>query len=402
MEEVVLAYNKLTVGNIENVFREIEGSYKKDREESSGILIKILAETEIESNLLAVSSILKLIHAVLDKNIVKEVVNKVANLSLWCYIYNYGLVDDSFINSKVSALIESKDFLSVLKVLQMCSTLLDASTLSLIESGIEEDGSVLLRFVKDSIKMIRKGNSPYRNYLQEEMNSVKSTISIILSKYSSTNSEIITTATDTKEIIATKFGMNTSLKKKIFDIITSSQDFVDAQRALYKQVIRKVWHIEEVAKIAIDLCIAENRYNPYYLLLIVSLHDTSSTNHRSTVVKYIYCAVDSKLESLSKLSIKEIYNLGVAMCELYSSGINTLRRLIHMSLVLKKEEVLARVVFKNILHFYAQNKIKKFRKMKENDTFKEFFKIKMIDGSFLKEEDRSDMNFLYSKMFIQM
>lgn len=402
MEEVVLAYNKLTVGNISSIFKEVENSYRKSRKETASVIIKILAETEIESNLLAVASLLKLIHSVLDGGIVEEVVRRVPNLNLWCYIYNYGLVDDSFINSKVEELICSRDSLSVLRILQMCSTLLDTSTLDLIESRMEEDGSVLVKFIKESIGMIRKGNSPYRNYLQNEMASVKETLSTILSKYSKTNNEVITKATDTKEIIATKFGMNTSLKKKIFDIFTSSEDYVEAQRSFYKQVIRKVCHIEEVIRVGVDLCIAESRYNPYYFSLIVSLHNTSSVKHKSTVVKYIYRALDEKVENLSKLSIKEIYNLGMGMSDLYSSGINPLKSLVETGVFLKREEVLARVVIRSIVKLYIDKKIKKFRKMKENSSFREFYKKRMIDGSFLKEEERGSLDDLYREMFIQI
>ncbi|KAI5189397.1 hypothetical protein NEMIN01_0460 [Nematocida minor] len=402
MEEVVLAYNKLTVGNISSVFKQIESSYRRDSRETTDVIIKILAETEIESNLLAVSSMLKLIHSVLDKKIVEEVISKVPNLNLYCYIFNYGLVDDAFVNSKVSDLISCKDSLSILKILQMCSTLLDESTLGIIDTKMEDDGSILCKFIKESIKMIRRGQSPYRNYLQDEMNSIKNTIAGILSKYAETNTSVITTATDAEEVIAVKFGMNTSLKKKIFAILTNSQDYIEAQRALYKQIIRKVWHIEEIVKISIGLCIAEKRYNTYYSSLITSLYDTSSANHKSTVMKYIYQTIDEKVETLSKLNIKEIYNLGMLMGTFYSVGINTLRPVVNLGLIIKKEEVLVRVLIKNILNLHLQKKIKKFRKMKEASAFKSFYANSIIDGSFLKTENREDLDALYREMFIQI
>ncbi|KAH9386739.1 uncharacterized protein NEMAJ01_1635 [Nematocida major] len=401
MESVILAYNKLSVSTIASVFKEIEASYQKNSKETGNIIVKILLETDIESNLLAVSSLLKLIYSALDRSIVEEVVSSIENLSLCCYIFNYGLVDDTFINSKVSALIEKRDVLSILRILQMSSTLLDHSTLSLIESCVEEDGSFLVRFIKESVGMIKKGHSPYRSYIQEEMNSVAGTVSGILKKYAHTNTEVITAATDSDELIAVKFGMNTSLKKKIFSIVTESPDYAEAQRALYKQVIRKVWHIEEIVKVCIRLCISESAFNTYYPTLVISIYNTSSNNHKSTVIKYIYQTVDSKVETLSRLSVKEIYNLGMLLGHFYVNGINSLKPVVGGCFALKKHAVLAKVVFKSILVAHLDKKITKFRKVKENADFRRFFNSSLIDGSFLTEENRPSLHFLYGEMFIQ-
>lgn len=402
METVILAYNKLSVSTISSVFKEIESSYKTDRKKTTESIIRILCETEIESNLLAVSSLLKLIYSVVDTSIVEEIISKVDSLNLYCYIFSYALVDDAFINSKVSALIEKKDVLSVLKILQMCSTLLDKSTLDLIESGIEDDESVLVKFIKESVRMIKNGKSPYRKYLQEELKSVESTITEILKKYSHRNTEVITTATESDELIAVKYGMNTSLKKKIFSIITSSPDYIEAQRALYKQIIRKVWHIEEIVKVSVKLCIAEKTFNIYYPTLVCSIYATSSSSHRGTIIKYIYQTVDEYVSQLSKLSVKEIYNLGMLLAHLYSNEINALKLVINLSLLLKKEEVLVRVLFKGILNLYNHKKIKKFRRMKETTEFRRFFKESLIDHSFLKESDREMFDLLYREMFIEV
>ncbi|KAI5166399.1 hypothetical protein NEIRO03_1025 [Nematocida sp. AWRm78] len=410
MDSIVLAYNKLSVSTLSTVFKEIEKAYEKNRKDTSSMIIKILSETELESNLLAISSLLKLIYSALDKSIVEEIITKIDDLNLCCYIFNYGLVDDAFINSRVQNLLKKRDILSVLRILQMCSGILDSSTLSLIELGADsameewerQEGRpcILLKFIKDSVKQIQNGRSPYRNYLQEEMNSVKVTISNILSKYTYTNTEVITTATDADELIAVKYGMNTSLKKKIFSIITSSTDYYEAQRSLYKQIIRKVWHIEEIVKISIRLCIAESVFNIYYPSLIISIYNSSSSSHKGAVMNYIYHTIDEQANSLSKKTIKEIYNLGMLIGHLYGNEVNVLKPLVCLSIIGKKEGVLIKVAIKNILTLYQQKKIKKIRKIKETERFREFFMSRLVDESFLKSTDQTDLEALYSQMFI--
>ncbi|KAI5163623.1 hypothetical protein NEAUS04_1714 [Nematocida ausubeli] len=411
MDNVVLACNKLSVSTLPSVFKEIEKLYEKNSKATASAIIRILSQTEIESNLLAISSLLKLIYSALDKSIVEEIIAKVDDLSLYCYIFNYGMVDDAFINTKVQGLLKRNDMLSVLRILQMCSSGLDASTLSLIDAGTasviselekeeESEPSVLLRFIKESVKMIKNGRNPYRNYLQEEMNSVKSTIAGILSRYTHTNTDVISTATDADEVVAVKYGMNTSLKKKIFSIITTSTDYYEAQRALYKQIIRKVWHIEEIFKVAIRLCIAENTFNVYYPTLVQSIYNSCTGSHKGAAMDYLYHAIEEHVNTLSKKTIKEIYNLGMAIGYFYGHEMNVVKPLVILTVIGKKESVLIKVTMKNILGLYRQKKIKKARRLKETETFRTFFMKSLIDGSFLKESDQQDLELLYGLMFI--
>ncbi|KAI5189084.1 hypothetical protein NECID01_0439 [Nematocida sp. AWRm77] len=402
MKNVLLACNKLSSSNIAAVFKEIEESFKQDKSAASSALVSAFTEENIEHNLLAVSSILKLVHSVLDQTVVEKVLGNIANIPLYGYLYNYGVLDSSFIDASLKSLLDARAYLSVLQILQMCSSLLSTGALQSIKErvGAEKDAasfSFLAEFLVESADLVLQHRNPYRDVLKEEMESIKATVEEIVKH--STNKLVcaLSMSEDAEDALALKYGMNTALKKRIFRILTTSKDYPEAQTLLYKEGLR-VKQFEEVFYLLMYFCMQETKYNKYYADLSISLISTASSSHRGTFNKYMYTAIERQLSLLEKLSVKEIYNFSGFVAALYLEGLITIRCISKLAYCTKKEKILGKVLFKHVLTHFLSGEPLRVKKMRESDTLKKFFQTDLIDNTFLKREHKPAISSIYQQI----
>lgn len=397
MSSVLLACNKLSSSNITKVFKEIEAHYRTDAAGAAEALVAAFTEENIQTNLLAVSSILKLVHGVLDQTVVPRVLEQTAHVPLYCYLYNYGVLDSSFIDSALERLLAGGDYLSVLQILQMCSALLSPETLQLIKTGVVVDpASFLSVFLVESAELVLQRRNPYRDTLKEELGTIQAAVEGIVKQSTGRLVSALSIAEDPEEAeaAALKFGMNTALRKRIFRILTTSRDYVEAQRLLYKESL-KVKQFEEVFYLLMYFCMQESRYNRYYADLAVSLIRTASASHRSLFNKYVYSAIERQLPQLEKLAVKEIYNLGMYIAEVYLEGLITIRCISRLEFLSKKEQTLGKVLFKQVTARFQGSPSLKVKKMRETDTLKRFFLTGLVDNVFLKKEHKPALSSVY-------
>ncbi|KAI5181218.1 hypothetical protein NEOKW01_1437 [Nematocida sp. AWRm80] len=404
MKELVLAYNKLTTATLPEVFSDILSLYKKDRTSTLEAFVTLVANSNVEENIIPIASLIKIVHAVLETKITAKIVKSTNSIQLYCYLYNYGIIDSTMIIEQLNTMIDQKDTLSILRVLQMCSRLLDTDALECIYKGVSSlECSQLKEFIILSVEMIRKGNNPYRESLKEEIEAMNSTLTQIIAKHTNRPIEVLSTTTDgTDDIdrIANRYGMNTLLKKRVFKILTSSEGYIDAQRQLYKEGL-KVKQFEELFSLLVYLCTKESFYNPYYFQLAHSLLSTCSSGHKSIFTKYIYLSVENQLRHLKRLKATEIYNLSQYITSLYTEGIISFRPITSLECVSKKEQALIRLIFKTMYTHYQTNPLKKLIKTHSTDHFLLFYNTYLIDNLILTQEHKSVITQLYPHMFKQ-
>jgi len=446
MKSVLLAYNKLSSSNIETIFKEIERSHREHPKETEKALVDIVSRTEIKSNILAVASIIKLAHAVLSTTIAQEIVARVRSLPLFCYLYNYGVLDASFMHREVAELIRKRDYLGVLQVLQMCSGIMDKETLKEIRKGAEleirknpefvsensselanrgsaeiasgnsreisnrnstdptnrssaeilggKGRSFLMMFILESVDQVLAGKSPFRDVLREETEVVGEALDEIVKTATHRPVAVISQIENGKSDAALKFGMNTALKRRVFEILTESQGYRDAQGALYKEGL-KVRQFEEVFYLLVYLCSAESKYNEYYADLSVSLLTTCSKNHRGPFNKYLYRAIERHVQNVEKLSVKEIYNIATFIHYHYVEELIGIGCVTQLEYFAKKEIVFARVFFKQLIETYSKTGKLRVKRVKETESMKRVFKNDLVDGRYIKKESEESLKEIY-------
>ncbi|KAI5172639.1 hypothetical protein NEFER03_1695 [Nematocida sp. LUAm3] len=398
MKSIQLAYNKLSSSTIGTAFKEIEQEYRKNKEECREALIRIISSSEIEENTLVVASLLKLIYSAIDTEIVSQIIEKTCSVRLFCYLNAYGVVDTSFVTRIISDLLKKSDLISILKIFQICGGKLEKESVKMIKENIPGSSGFLSEFLLWSCDQMLSGHVPFRDTLKEELSSMEASLEETIRKHEIHSFSVLTETTDHEEKIAAKYGMNTILKKRIFTIIATSKDYTEAQRLLYKEGL-KVKQFEEVFYLLCFLCTKEEIYNPYYSDLSLSLLTTSSSNHSSTFNKYMYKGIEKHISRISSLPVREVYNLGRYISAAYIEGVISINFINSLGFLLKKEAILAKVLFKEILEAYRSKKLKAPRKMKETEEVKRLFKEKLIDDSFLEQKDKSDLNIIYHIMY---
>ncbi|OAG30165.1 hypothetical protein NEDG_01748 [Nematocida displodere] len=415
MRGVLLAYNKLSSLTVESVFEELARCYRENRKEANAALIRLITTADISCNLLAIASMLKLVHSVLDGKTVRKVITTMQSSSnresirLFCYLYNYALIDDSFIAEiladRLSKAARGENafghLTDVLIVLQSSSSLFSKELLQNLHQNltdIEKTSDLFIcTFLKESVDSLLTRTNPFRDILKEEIASMSDTLGAVIGKHTHKPAETLTTTQGPAQSIASKYGMNTALKKRVFNILVTSKDYATAQTLLYKETL-KVNQFSEVFFLLSYLCTQEARYNKYYAELAVSLVSTASKNHRNPFKKYIYAATEKYTAQIAKIPTKEIYNLGVYLSELIMSKTISAKFLSTFSYAVKKEAVFARIIFKSLCEGCKSRRIKGLKPIKETDTLKSFFNHRLIDGSFLTEEHSTLLGQIYREL----
>ncbi|GAA5875690.1 hypothetical protein JCM8547_007042 [Rhodosporidiobolus lusitaniae] len=87
--------------------------------------------------------------------------------------------------------------------------------------------------------------------------------------------------------LARKQGMNTDIRKSVFTVLMSSEDYVDACERLLQLGLSDVQQ-REIARVLLQCCSNEKTYNPYYTLVAHRL----CTKSHSFVITLQYCLWD--------------------------------------------------------------------------------------------------------------
>eukprot|EP00049_Salpingoeca_infusionum_P007440 m.121030 g.121030 ORF g.121030 m.121030 type:complete len:434 (+) comp13699_c1_seq7:141-1442(+) len=96
--------------------------------------------------------------------------------------------------------------------------------------------------------------------------------------------------------LASQQRMNTEVRKKVFSIVMSAEDYSDAMDKLFTLGLRGK-QTRELIRVPVECCVQEQTFNPYYAVLVHKLceHDN---NHRYT----LQFAIWDRLKELEDLS----------------------------------------------------------------------------------------------------
>ncbi|QDZ23102.1 MIF4G domain-containing protein [Chloropicon primus] len=103
--------------------------------------------------------------------------------------------------------------------------------------------------------------------------------------------------------IASEQRMNTEIRRSIFVVIMSSEDYVDAFERLVGLGLKGSQE-REISRVLLHCCIQEAAYNPYYFYIAKSLIKQSKQQKLSFIF-----TISDKLKELSKLSARSIANI---------------------------------------------------------------------------------------------
>lgn len=113
--------------------------------------------------------------------------------------------------------------------------------------------------------------------------------------------------------LARKQRMNTDLRKSVFSIIVTSEDYIDAFEKLQRLGLKDVQE-REIIHVLVDCCLREKAFNPYYAYLGQKLCEFK----RSNQVTFQYTIWD-RLKTLSSLPRSSMDNLWKLLSHLVSS-----------------------------------------------------------------------------------
>jgi nucleolar MIF4G domain-containing protein 1 len=113
--------------------------------------------------------------------------------------------------------------------------------------------------------------------------------------------------------LARKQRMNTDLRKSVFSIIVTSEDYIDAFEKLQRLGLKEVQE-REIIHVLVDCCLREKAFNPYYAYLGQKLCEFK----RSNQVTFQYTIWD-RLKTLSSLPRSSMDNLWKLLSHLVSS-----------------------------------------------------------------------------------
>ncbi|KAL4459343.1 hypothetical protein ABPG74_017956 [Tetrahymena malaccensis] len=124
------------------------------------------------------------------------------------------------------------------------------------------------------------------------------------------------------EQLAIKCRMTTDTRKRIFMLVMSSEDYVDAaQRILKLKVVKK--SSQEVAVVVIQCCVQEKKFNPFYS------HLTQKLIEINPKIKFSFqYALWDQFKTIDRAEIRKINNLAkyvALLCSTKSLGITALK-----------------------------------------------------------------------------
>lgn len=111
---------------------------------------------------------------------------------------------------------------------------------------------------------------------------------------------------------ARKLRMNTDIRKNIFCVIMTAEDYVDAFEKLLRLGLNNQQE-REIIHIAIECCMQEKNFNPYYAFL---LQKFCSSNRKYQIA--IQFAVWDKIRELSVMTSAQLSNLAHLLAHLFT------------------------------------------------------------------------------------
>ncbi|XP_046990451.1 nucleolar MIF4G domain-containing protein 1-like isoform X1 [Schistocerca americana] len=111
--------------------------------------------------------------------------------------------------------------------------------------------------------------------------------------------------------LARKQRMNTDVRRDIFCIVMTAEDYLDSFEKLLHLGLKNQQE-REIIHVTLDCCLQEKRYNPYYSHLIQKFCDFDRKYQMIT-----QCAVWDKLKELSRLSQFQVPNLAQLLIHLF-------------------------------------------------------------------------------------
>ena len=119
--------------------------------------------------------------------------------------------------------------------------------------------------------------------------------------------------------LASQQRMNTGVRRKVFAVIMSAEDCMDAMQQLYALPDVKGSQQREFVRVAVDCCMQEQSFNGYYAVLISNLC-LQAHEHRRTMA---FCLWD-RLREVEAMDSTSLQNLQQLLAFVIAKGAITL------------------------------------------------------------------------------
>lgn len=149
---------------------------------------------------------------------------------------------------------------------------------------------------------------------------------------------------DQLEKLAIEQRFTSELRKKIFMVIMSSDDYLDASQKLLKMKLNKKQQ-QEIAVVVVESCAQEEKFNKYYAYLAANLIKLRST------LKYSFqYAFWDHFKQLESYGLRKIANLAKMLSFLVlrkDMGLQALKSL-ELDMLTEHQELLLKIFFKDL------------------------------------------------------
>ena len=179
--------------------------------------------------------------------------------------------------------------------------------------------------------------------------------------------------------------MNTDIRRKIFTVLMTSSDYIEAIQNLVKLEITKIQR-REIPKIVVECCIQENPFNPYYAYLSQNL----CASDRENQITFQYTLWD-KIKNLSEMTNIQTTNfikLIIHLIQAKSLSVSILKVISFNEIDKVTSKFLKKILSSIIFDLSEESIVSIFKGLKGNDHLQNFrYSLSLFVKHLMKSED---------------
>lgn len=163
--------------------------------------------------------------------------------------------------------------------------------------------------------------------------------------------------------------MNTDIRRKIFTVLMTSSDYIEAVQNLVKLEITKIQR-REIPKIIVECCIQENPFNPYYAYL--SQHLCTSARENQITFQYTLWDKIKNLSEMSNVQTTNFIELIVHLVQTKSLSISILKVISFNEIDKVTSKFLKKILSFIIFDLSEESIVSIFKGLKGNEHLQNF------------------------------
>ena len=179
--------------------------------------------------------------------------------------------------------------------------------------------------------------------------------------------------------------MNTDIRRKIFTVLMTSSDYIEAVQNLVKLEITKIQR-REIPKIIVECCIQENPFNPYYAYL--SQHLCSSAREIQITFQYTLWDKIKNLSEMTNIQTTNFIKLIIHLVQAKSLSISILKVISFNEIDKVTSKFLKKILSIIIFDLSEESIVSIFKGLKGNDHLQNFrYSLSLFVKHLMKSED---------------